>query len=65
MQKPEVKKDINLEKVLEACKDYIDFLDSEEYHEDSLEDFENYIFEASLKAGYGDDVFDWVNSKIV
>lgn len=65
MKKPEVKKDINLEKVLEACEDYIDFLDSEEYYEDGLEDLENYIFEASLTAVYGDDVFDWVNSKIV
>lgn len=64
MENPEIKKDIDLEKVLEACKEYIDFLDSEDYHEDGIDNYEHNIFEKSLEAIYGEDVFDWVNEKI-
>lgn len=65
MEKPEIKKDINIEKVLEACKEYIDFLDSEDYHEDDVDNYEHDFFEKALEAVCGEDVFDCVNEKIV
>ena len=64
MKKPEIKSAINLSEVGEACQDYIDFLDSPEYHVDKLENYEREILEKTLEAVFGKDVWDFVNRDI-
>ena len=48
----------------EKCQNYINFLKSDEYHEDGAEDFETYIFESAMELIFGKDVFDKVNKLI-
>ena len=51
-------------KLKKACREYIDFWDNdEEYHEDGQDDYQQRIFEAAMKAVYGDKVFDWINAR--
>lgn len=45
--------------VIEICEQYIDEISHKELNENT----ENFIFEAALKAVYGDNVFNYVNSK--
>ncbi len=54
----------DLHEINQACEEYINFISSEEYNEDKLDNYENAIFEASMKSVYGDEVFDYVNGKI-
>lgn len=42
--------------------EYMDFIESEEYHEDN--DFRQYIFEEAVRTIYGKDVWKYINSKI-
>lgn len=51
----------NAPDLIEACQDYLDYIDSPEYHEDGVDDYEHAIFEAALQAVFGRDVFDFVN----
>lgn len=39
---------------------YLDFVESEDYHEDN--DYRQYIFEAAVEAYYGKDVWSFINS---
>jgi len=49
--------------VKDACNDYMQFIRSDEFHEDKIGDYENTIFETALIQVYGPDVFDEINSK--
>jgi len=51
--------DVELTALRHICKSYIDFINSDDYHEDN--DYDHYIFEEAVKAVYGKDIFDWVN----
>ena len=61
MKKPEILKEINLDRLKEICQNYIDYIDSDDFHEDN--DFEYFIFETALEAIYGVNIFDYINSK--
>ncbi len=47
----------DLEKIKEICEAVMINYDEKGYCKDA----EGYIYEATLKALYGDDVFDWIN----
>lgn len=61
MERPELIENPNLEELKTLLQDYIDFLDSEDYHEDN--DYEHYIYEETLKTFFGRKVFNFINSK--
>ena len=61
MNKPTQLDVVDLTKLRICCQDYIDFVSSDKYHCDN--DFDYYIFEEALIAIFGDDVFDFTNSK--
>jgi len=62
MKKPIPLEEFDLQKVKEKCIEFIDFYDDDkEYHEGS--DHDHYIFEATMEAIYGPDVWDWINSR--
>ena len=46
---------INWDSVLSTAKSYMDFVESDKYHEDN--NYDNYIFEEVMMAVYGNDVF--------
>lgn len=53
----------NYKTLTETLEGYLDYLESPEFSEDN--DFETYIYEETLKAFYGDKVFDFINSRMV
>lgn len=59
--KPKVVNDIDYSDVISACEEYIEYISSEEYHEDGLDNFEHTIFEKALVSVYGEKVFDHIN----
>jgi len=61
-EKPQQLKEINLDKLKRICQEYIDFVDNdEEYYEDN--DYDHYIFEQAMKTVFGEDVFDYINTR--
>lgn len=58
---PELTGRIELESLLELCKQYIYDLSNGGGVD---EDMEYNIFEAAVEAFYGKDIFDWVNKQI-
>jgi len=47
-----------------SCREYIEFLKDEDYHEDYLEDYQNEIFQNAMKWFGGPDIFDKINKLI-
>jgi CRISPR/Cas system CSM-associated protein Csm2 small subunit len=61
MDKPVPRAVIPFENIVKVVKEYVDFLDSDDYHDDKLHDFKHYIFEASMEAVYGEEVWNYIN----
>jgi len=53
-----------MDRLKKECQDYLDFLDSDDFNEDRLNDYEHSIFEAALEMFHGKDIWDVVNSKL-
>ena len=56
--RPTLKTKPDFTELVELCKQYMGFLDSDDYCEDN--DFSQYIFETALTALYGKGVFDYI-----
>jgi len=65
MDRPKLKEDPDYAAILAAAQEFMDFMDSDSEYgiENLIGDEENLIVEAVLKAMYGDDVYDWINTK--
>ncbi len=65
VEKPKMLTDgeMNLTDLKDTCQGYIDFVWSDNFHEDN--DYKAYIFETALQALFGKDVFESVNKKMV
>lgn len=50
--------------IVEAAQEYIDYIDSDEYNDDRVEDYEESILEAVLLTVYGKNIFDWTYKRI-
>lgn len=61
MNKPEQLESPNIEAIKEMAKEYVDFIDSVEYHSDN--NYHDYIYETVMTALYGEDFWKWLNSK--
>ncbi len=61
IEKPTQVKEIDLKELTKVCQEYIDFVDSEDYHSDN--DYEYFISAAALESVFGEDVFEFINSK--
>jgi hypothetical protein len=51
-------------RVIAACEALVLYVDSDDFNEDRLEDYENAVFEATINAVYGPAYWDYVNSKL-
>jgi hypothetical protein len=65
MKKPVLKDNPDIESIKATLKEYIDYLGSDEYHEDSTDNYEHAIFEATVQAFYGPKVWNYINEKMV
>ena len=65
MIKPIANETINTDAIIREAKAYMKYMDSKDFHQDRLDDYENDIFEAVMLAVYDSGVFDYINSKIV
>ncbi len=63
MTEPKRKTYINFTPLYKACKEYVDFLNSDECRADSGHD--NFIFESAMSCIYGKDFWEWHNDKLV
>lgn len=62
-EKPEQRKpleNIDFTRLINICKEYMEFYESEEYHEDN--DFTHYITSTAMECVFGNDVYDHINS---
>ena len=59
MQKPKQQGHPNFQELIDGCQEYLDYLTSEEYHEDN--DLEHFIFESAMEAVFGKDVWEYIN----
>ncbi len=48
---------------VEAAEEFMEFMDSDNYHEDRVDDYENHVFESVITELYGPDVWEWVREK--
>lgn len=64
MDKPTALPNPDFTKLIEALQEYIDFVGSDDFHEDVDDDYENEIFETALEAVYGPNVWNWINEVI-
>ena len=53
---------IDFAPITKICTAYVNYVSSDEYHEDN--DYENYIYETVLTTIYGDTFWDWLNKII-
>ena len=66
MKRPTQKTDIDLTDLRQECKDLIDFYDNynpENGDEDRQSDYINAVFESTVTAVFGEEVWDFINSK--
>jgi len=64
MEEPKELKQPNFSALIAEVQAYIEYMGSEDYHEDGASDYEHSVFEAAIEAVYGPDVWKWVNDKI-
>ena len=50
--------------VISACIDYMEFLRSDNFHEDRLTDYKQVIFENALELCYGERVWDEITERL-
>lgn len=62
MDKPTALPNPDFAELLEQCQKYIDFMASDEYYSDN--DYAHYIYEATIEAVYGPDVWKWINTQV-
>ena len=55
---------VDIKKLWNTCEDFISFLDSDEYHEDKIENYVNDIFGKAMESIYGKEVFNFINNRI-
>ena len=55
---------MNKKDLKQECKDYLKWLESENYCEDHLSDMENNIFIAAMIYCCGENVFDRINAAL-
>lgn len=64
MKKPQQIKTPDLSELREAVQDYIDYIDSDEYHPDRDDKYENAVLERAVEALFGEEVYIWINKRI-
>ncbi len=67
LQKPLIKHKLSAEDynlIKESTESFLQWIDSDDYHEDKIGNYTNDIFEKTMIAIYGAQVFDYINSKI-
>lgn len=60
MKIPETLKQPDLTALQKLCAEYMEFLISDEYHEDN--DYHQFIYEAAIEALYGKDIWTFINN---
>jgi hypothetical protein len=65
MKRPVPIENPDLSEVVKAVEEYFDYIDSHEYHEDGLSDYEYAIFELLVETLYGSTVWKWINDRII
>jgi len=59
--KPKPVKNVDVSELQAKVLEYIDYVDSDDWHED--DDRDVYIFECALETFFGKDVWKWINNR--
>lgn len=62
---PQKVKIVDTKELEKSCEQFIQWLNSKDYHEDEIECFEHDIYEKAIEAFYGESVSSYIDSKIV
>lgn len=60
--KPQMKTEFNLDNLKDVCQSYVDYIDSEEFHEDN--DYDYYLSEAVMTTLFGRYFWEWYNEQV-
>ena len=48
--------------MIQVCEDYLNFIESEEYHEDASENDREWFYETMFSVIYGPKAFEYINN---
>jgi hypothetical protein len=54
----------DLADLIEATKEYVDYLNSEDYCDDGASDYKHEIFEVAMKTVFGPNIWDWIYERL-
>ena len=63
-KKPTLVENPNLDKLQQACQNFVDYCFNDDYNEDQASDYEHHIFQEAICALFGDDAFDKTSKSI-
>ena len=63
MNKPKQLPNPDFSRLIELCQEHLEFFESDEFHEDYLDDGYAEIYDAAMTAIFGEDVADWTNDQ--
>lgn len=66
-EKPTQLQDVSLETLRDICQEYLDFFEDihgENYIEERVSKYKQYIFETAVKTVFGEGVFRWIWDKM-
>lgn len=65
MSIPKLIENPDLSNLIDVCNSYLEWLSSEDYHEDRINDIESLIFSSTMETFFGENVWNYINEKIV
>ncbi len=51
-----------MDEIKVACEKYLEWLESDDYHEDGADDYRHTIFEAAMETVFGKDIWERHNA---
>lgn len=57
--------DQELEPIADVCEQFLEWLESEDYDEDEISNYENSIVETVLETLYGDKIYEFINAQML
>jgi hypothetical protein len=64
MKRPQLINSPNIQPIVKAIREYLDFIESAEYNEDEVDDYEYEITETAMTCLFGEKIFDYINELI-
>jgi hypothetical protein len=64
LNKPLMEISFDIARIEEAAQDYLDFIASDKFHADRMNDYEQAIVEAVMESLFGHNVYEYINKRL-